>query len=134
VWLFILFNKKEQSKKTITIIFGLGCLTAPALLGMQYLWDKFPRFNLASFIETSISSQNTMYIAMFMLFGALEEVIKHYVISSVDKKTVYIKTISDTIRYSLAAALGFSFTENIYYLFEFWPSISTGELIGMYIF
>ncbi len=134
IWLYILFRKGEKSKKTIVLIFLLGCLTAPSLLGIQYLWDIFPNFNLAAFIEENIQTQASMYIAMFVLFGALEEIIKLYVISAVDKRTVLIKTIGDSIRYSLAAALGFAFTENIYYLFQFWPSLSIGELTGMYIF
>ncbi len=134
IWLYILFSGKVQSKKILAIVFLLGCFTAPALLGLQYVWDIFPRFNLATFIEDNIQTQAKMYIAMFVLFGALEEIIKHYVITIVDKKTVLIKTIGDAIRYSLAAALGFSFTENIYYLYEFWPSISVGQLTTMYIF
>lgn len=134
IWLYILFKKTESSKKTLALIFGLGCLTAPALLGLQYAWDIFPRFNLAALIQDNVQKQSTMYILMFILFGAMEEIIKHYVISGVDKKTVLIKTINDTIRYSLAAALGFSFTENIYYLYEYWPSIKAGELAGMYMF
>jgi RsiW-degrading membrane proteinase PrsW (M82 family) len=134
IWLYILFNKANKSKKVITLVFLLGCLTAPALLGLQYIWDIFPQFNLSTFIQENITSQSKMYIAMFVLFGALEEIIKLYVITTVDKKTVLIKTIGDSIRYSVAAALGFSFTENIYYLYEFWPSISTGELVNMYIF
>lgn len=134
IWLYIFLKKEKKSKKIIAIIFGLGCLTAPALLGLQYLWDIFPRFNLAALIEENIQTQSKMYIAMFVLFGALEEIIKHYVITIVDKRTVLIKTIGDSIRYSLVAALGFSFTENIYYLYQFWPSISTGQLVTMYIF
>jgi len=134
IWLYILFSGKVQSKKIVAIVFLLGCFTAPALLGLQYVWDVFPRFNIATFIEDSIQTQAKMYIVMFVFFGALEEIIKHYVITIVDKKTVLIKTIGDAIRYSIAAALGFSFTENVYYLYEFWPSISLGQLTSMYIF
>ncbi len=134
IWLYILFSGQAQSRKTVALVFLLGCFTAPALLGIQYVWDFFPQFNLAAFIEESIQTQAKMYIAMFVLFGALEEIIKHYVITVVDKKTVLIKTIGDAMRYSIAAALGFSFTENIYYLYEFWPSISIGQLTTMYIF
>lgn len=134
IWLYIFFKKSEKSKKTIFLIFGLGCLTAPALLGLQVLWEKFPRFNLAALVEDSFAAQSTMYIFMFVLFGAMEEIIKLYVIKTVDQRTLLIDKINDAIRYSLAAALGFSFTENIYYLYEFWPSISTGELVQMYIF
>jgi RsiW-degrading membrane proteinase PrsW (M82 family) len=134
VWLYILFNKNSKSKWIIAIIFGLGCLTAPFLLGVQFAWEKFPQFNLASFIETTVTTQSTRYVLLFVLFGAMEEIVKHYVICSVDKRTILIKTIGDSIRYSLAAALGFSFAENVYYLYQFWPQISIGELAGMYIF
>lgn len=134
IWLYILFSKKSRSKLVIASIFGLGCLTAPFLLGIQYLWEKFPQFNLANFIETTISMQSTKYILIFVLFGAMEEIVKMYVVTLVDKKTLLIKTIGDSIRYSLAAALGFSFAENVFYLYQFWPQISLGELTGMYIF
>ena len=134
VWLYFLFNKGESNKKTVALIFGLGCLTAPALLGLQYFWTEFPRFNLDVFIQENIHTQSTQFIATFVLFGALEEIIKHYVVTATDRKTVLVKTIGDSIKYSLAAALGFAFTENIYYLYQFWPSISLGELTGMYIF
>jgi len=134
IWLYILFKKTKNSKKIVALVFGLGCLTAPALLGLQYFWLEFPQFNLDAFIQDNIHTQNTKFIATFVLFGALEEIIKHFVVSSVDKKTVLIKTIGDSIKFSLAAALGFAFTENIYYLYQFWESISLGELTGMYIF
>jgi RsiW-degrading membrane proteinase PrsW (M82 family) len=134
IWLFILFNKKSTSKKIVALVFGLGCLTAPFLLGVQYAWEKFPQFNLANLIETTVATQSTRYILLFMLFGAMEEIVKHYVICSVDKRTPLIKTIGEAIRYSLAAALGFSFAENVYYLYQFWPQISMGALLGMYIF
>lgn len=71
---------------------------------------------------------------LFVLFGAMEEIIKMYAVYFVDKKTLLIRTIGDAIRYSLAAALGFSFAENVYYLYQFWPQISLGELTGMYLF
>lgn len=134
VWISIFFSKKEKSKKTIAAIFALGCLTAPALLGIQYLWEEFPKFNLASFIENTVQTQSLSFILTFVLFGAMEEIIKMYVVMSVDKRTLLINSIGDSIRYSITAALGFSFIENVYYLYQFWPSISIGELAGMYIF
>jgi len=134
IWLFVLFNKEETSRKTVLLIFFLGCLTPPALLLIQEGWQAFPQFNLASFIENTVHEQNLEYILIFILFGAMEEIIKLYVIASVDKHTLLIKKIGDAIRYSLAAALGFAFAENIYYLYQFWGSIGLGELTGMYIF
>lgn len=134
IWIYFIFSEKLKSKKTVILVFLLGCLTAPALLGIQYLWDIFPQFNLQAFIENSISNQSKMFIATFILFGAMEELIKMFVIVQVDKRTLLINTFNDAIRYSIASALGFSFVENIYYLYQFYQNISTGELIGMYIF
>jgi RsiW-degrading membrane proteinase PrsW (M82 family) len=134
IWLYILFSKNSKSKKVVALVFGLGCLTAPFLLGIQAIWEKVPQLNLANFIESSVQTQSTKFVLLFVLFGAMEEIIKHYVINIVDKRTLLIRTIDDAIRYSLAAALGFSFAENVYYLYQYWPSISFGELFGMYIF
>ena len=134
IWLYFIFSKKTKSKKTIALIFALGCLTAPALLGLQYLWNIFPQFNLAAFIENSISDQSTMFIATFVLFGAMEEIIKMVVVAQIDKRTLLISNLNDAVRYSMASALGFSFIENIYYLYQFWPSLTTGAVLGMYVF
>lgn len=134
IWMAVFFNKEEKSKKTIAFVFALGCLTAPALLGIQYIWDIFPNFNLGALIENNIRSQNTMFILTFMLFGAMEELIKMYVVKAVDERTILISKVNDAVKYSLVAALGFSFVENVYYLYQFWPSIGLGELTGMYIF
>ena len=133
-WLTLLFRKSEKSKKVIALVFILGCLTAPALLGLQVLWEKYPMFNLSAFIENTFKSEQNTMIALFMLFGALEEVIKHFVVKIVDSKTMYIQTVNDTIKYSIAAALGFSFTENIYYLYVYWPASSIAHISELFIF
>jgi len=134
IWLAVFFSKGEKSKKTIAYIFFLGCLTAPALLGIQYVWDIFPNFNISALIENNIKNQSTMFILTFILFGAMEELAKMYVVKAVDERTILINKVNDAVKYSLVSALGFSFIENSFYLYQFWPSIGIGELTGMYIF
>ncbi len=165
VWFYIFFKKTEQGKSIVALVFGLGCLTPPALLILQWLWDpplellqtglfqipfsekiiQLPqiflqileitsRFNLSKFVENTFTGENSGFIAMFVLFAALEEIIKMYVIIYIDKRTLLIKTLDDSIKFALASALGFAFAENIYYLYEYWPTISTGDLINMYVF
>lgn len=134
IWLYIISIKEDKSRKVQFMIFGLGCLTAPALLYLQDLWDKYPRFNLVNFIESNFQAEMLITIFIYLLFASMEEIIKLFVVKIVDEKTLLIKRVNDAIRYSLAAALGFSFTENIYYIYVFWPHISEGELIGMFIF
>ena len=116
------------------LVFGLGCLTAPALLGLQIFWEKYPQFDLVLLIHEKFQNPAIINIAEIILFVVMEEIIKLYVMRAVDQKTILVSKIDDAIRYSIAAALGFSFTENIYYLYSWWPLISTGELVGMFIF
>ena len=134
IWLVTIFKKEENNKKVMLLVFGLGCLTAPALLGMQILWERYPQFNLVAFIEREFQTYTLITILTLLLFATLEEVIKLFMVKSVDKKTLLIKQINDAIKYSIASALGFSFTENIYYLYSYWGSLATGEIIGLYIF
>ncbi|MBI2634685.1 PrsW family intramembrane metalloprotease [Candidatus Peregrinibacteria bacterium] len=140
IWLYIFSKKNEKSKKTVALIFFLGTLTAPALLLLQEYWAAFPDFNIASLIEENITAQNTRFILMFLLFAAMEEIIKFYVIKIIDKKTILISSINDALRYSLVSALGFSFAENIYYLVQYnlgrlsLAEVTLGGLAGLYIF
>lgn len=185
VWLFITLKQGPSSKKIALLVFGFGCITAPALLGLQVVWEgrtalimalipisalaifildsyykkaialilmiaciassymenlqwlwniKIPQFNLQSAIDTNASSYLTATILSLILFVVMEENIKLYVMRTIDRKTLYISKINDAMIYAIAAALGFSFAENIYYLYSWWPSISTSELITMFIF
>ena len=134
VWVVLFFKQAEIPKKYLIFLFFLGILTAPALLGIQYLWSIYPQFDIATLIETSISKVSLMYMTLFIFFGALEELIKHFAVRIIDKKTLAVKTVNDALRLSILAALGFSFAENIYYLYELWDSLSVGELIGVYVF
>ena len=138
IWLYIFLRKSENSKKVTIGVFLIGCLTAPFLLGIQYLWED-TTFDIATFIESNIKNQKTMWVAMFMLFAAMEEIIKLYVVRFVDKTTTLITKINDAIKFSIISALGFSFIENVWYLYSYWPLIGTpyisnGDLLGMYFF
>jgi RsiW-degrading membrane proteinase PrsW (M82 family) len=134
IWFIIFIKKSKSSRKVILSIFLLGCFTGPLMLGIQYFWSAHPRFNLEAFIANNIQEQSIIFLLTYVLFGAMEELLKMFVVKGVDKKTNYITKVNDAIRFSIASALGFSFIENLYYLYQFWPSIGLGELTGMYIF
>jgi RsiW-degrading membrane proteinase PrsW (M82 family) len=134
IWVTLFFRQAGISKKILAFLFFLGTLTAPALLGIQYLWQIYPEFDIATLIETSVVRVSLMYMLLFILFGVMEEIIKHFAVRIIDKKSVAIKTVNDALRLSILSALGFSFAENIYYLYELWSALSVGSLIGVYIF
>lgn len=184
-WLYFTIQKGPSSKKIALLTFACGCITAPALLALQVVWEgktplimalipililvgiivesytkkilafalavtciasnyisttkwiwtiKIPEFNLESAIQTNVTSYLIATVFSLLLFVILEENTKLYVMRTIDKKTLYISRINDAIIYSVAAALGFSFGENIYYLYSAWPLVTTGDLITMYVF
>ncbi|MBL4694175.1 PrsW family intramembrane metalloprotease [Candidatus Gracilibacteria bacterium] len=104
------------------------------MLGIQYFWGAFPKYNLEAFINNNVLETNLNFALIFILFAAMEELLKHYVIQSIDKRTALINSLEDAIRYSLASALGFAFIENAYYLYNWWPVLAQGELIQMFVF
>lgn len=136
IWVVLFFKQNKenkQSKPLLVMIFLLGILVAPTLLGIQYLWEIYPTFNLETILTSSVESANFKFMIVFVLFGMMEEVFKHFAMRIIDKKTIIIKTVNDALRCSILAALGFSFAENIYYMYMYW-STSFGQLAGMYIF
>lgn len=134
VWFYINVKHEKDHKKIMFLVFGLGCLTAPALLGLQIFWEQHPEFDLEAFISRTFSSPMTATIMVLLLFASMEEIIKLYVMRSIDRKTLCITKINDAMRYNISSALGFSFIENIYYLYSWWPYIGTGQLATMYFF
>ena len=138
IWIYIFIRNSKKSRLTSLSVFFIGCFTAPILLGLQYAWEN-TNFDLAYFIENSIENKSIMWLSMFLLFAALEEIIKLYVVRFVDNTTNLIKTINDAVRFSILSALGFAFIENIYYLYQYWPLLGTpyfsnGDFLGMYFF
>lgn len=134
IWIPLFFKQSGISKTHLGILFFIGILTAPALLGIQYVWQIYPTLDVASLIETSIEKVSVMYMVLFVFFGMLEEVIKHFAVRIIDKRTLAVKTVNDALRLSILSALGFSFAENIYYLSQLWNSLSAGELFSVYVF
>lgn len=126
---------ESATKRVISITLGLADAILLFLLKPTWILDiKIPKFDLVELIEKNFSSALIASIFTLLLFAAMEENIKLYVMRSIDRKTLYIAKINDAMRYCIAAALGFSFAENVYYLYSWWPSISTGELASMYFF
>lgn len=133
IWIVLFLRQSNTSKKLLALIFFAGTLVAPLMLGIQYFWTIFPQANLETLVTSSISDSNLMFGALFVLFGAMEEIFKHFAVRSIDKRTVAIQTVNDSLKLSILAALGFSFAENIYYMVSLFDSLTAVELIGMYI-
>jgi RsiW-degrading membrane proteinase PrsW (M82 family) len=134
-WLYFLFRDTEKRRGMIAGIFFLGILTVIPLLIIQYSWNFFPALNVQQEIPEHI---NNLYIAKtltFIIFAMLEEVFKQWLLRFADKKWLIVRSINDSIRFSMIAAMGFSFAENVYpYFFALIQAHQYQSLIGAYFF
>jgi len=130
IWFFLLFRKKLD-KKVMLIIFALGGLIALFFLEIRHLWQYIPVFSLENLTEAERLSK---LIFIFAFFGVVEEMVKMEIIIEIDKRKNIIKTINSAFLYGMVAALGFSFVENAFYLYEYLHRISTVDFISLFVF
>jgi RsiW-degrading membrane proteinase PrsW (M82 family) len=133
IWLGFLL-KDHKTKKYQILIFFLSVFTVVPVFALQYFLNLFPQFDIAHFFEARIEDQNLNFIILFICVGIVEEIVKQAYLRIIDSKYLLIKTINDSIRYSLVAALGFSFAENIFYIFTIYTNLGIQQLIIAYIF
>lgn len=143
IWGYIFFKKRRNgnSPKLTILTFFAGALSVFPLLLYKLSWKYFPQINafeIANNFENSVITFSNLailplsVIIAFMLVGIIEEQTKHYVVKYVDQSRFI--NIDDAIIYSIVAALGFSFTENILYFLTIWNSQGIENLYTSFIF
>lgn len=134
-WIYFLIRKDEKRKGVIFAMFFFGILTVAPLLLFQYSWKLFPQLNVFTVIPGKISNIIISSILIIAILAFMEEVFKQWLVRFADKKWLLVKSVNDSIRLSIVAALGFSFAENVYpYFFQLLGSGDYKGLIGAYFF
>jgi len=133
IWLSFLF-KKTKKRGLQFLIFLSGTLSVGLVFALQYFLNLFPQFDIVNFLNAEIHDQNTGFIILFIGVGITEELVKQAFIRFFDRKYLLIETINDSIQFSLVSALGFSFAENIFYIFNIWTQIGIQQLFVAYAF
>ncbi len=121
IWIKIMLKKDfEGSKGKLVLIFLLGTLTVLPLIGIQYLWYLNPEWDVYLWIEENIATTNIAagFLATFIVVGIMEEIVKGSVVRIADTGKSSVKTINDAVKFSILAALGFAFSENIHYFYS----------------
>jgi len=115
IWLYILFNDRKHDKLMMLLIFSGGILAVFAVFGVEYIFELFPQIDPFLWLTQNVSEPTYYFAGIFVLVGVFEELFKQGMVRYVDSKKVLIQTVNDSIRFSLVAALGFAFAENIFY-------------------
>lgn len=140
-WGYIFYRKRPEDRPHIFLTFLIGAGAVFPILLYKYLWKFFPSINILAYAKNfendliGISGFVMIPLSViisFMFIGILEEVMKQSVVHSIDDKK--IRHIDDAVMFSIVAALGFAFTENILYFYAVWSKQGPSNLLVPFLF
>lgn len=156
-WLFLLLKDYRNKKTAFLMFFGgvlavffmwlvqvlgdfvanhaLNDLTGGLVSGAAFdfldgIWGFLQAYNPVALIK----GKATALLVVLVISGALEEIFKQWLVRFADNQALLIKDINSSVRYSLLAALGFAFAENIYYFYGIWSSLGAEFLLAPVVF
>lgn len=141
VWGYIFYQKNPESRKWTFITFLGGMIAVIPILLYKKSWEYFPNLDAFRYINTTFSTNiiDLKFVTLplsvtlsFMLVGIFEEYLKNLVVRIVDRGR--FQTIDDAIEYSIIAALGFAYIENILYFTNIWDTQGTESFIISVVF
>jgi len=119
----------------------MGMLSVIPILAYKESWNFFPKINAFVYANTFSNSYVGVgdlliiplsIIITFMIVGVIEEYMKHLSVRATDDDK--FMNIDDAIEYSIIAALGFAFIENIMYFYFIWIHQGVDALFISFIF
>jgi RsiW-degrading membrane proteinase PrsW (M82 family) len=140
IWGYIFYQKNPESRKWTFITFFVGMVSVSPILVYKWAWKFFPEINAFQYINTfegNIIQIKNFALPLsvtltFMLVGVFEEYLKHVVVKVVDQGR--FKSIDDAIEFSIIAALGFAYVENILYFTFIWESQGVESFVMSVVF
>lgn len=129
VWGAIFYKKNPVFRPRALLTFFMGMVAVLPILFYKWTWEIVPQINVFNYTNTLTTDvfhfSPLVFLPLgsvlgFMFVGVIEEYMKHIVVVSTDEG--FFRNIDDAIEFSIIAALGFAFLENIlyfYYILEF---------------
>lgn len=140
-WGYVFYKKQPEDRFHTFITFAIGALAVFPILLYKWLWKYFPGINILAYAKNfendliGISGFVMIPVSViitFMFIGVIEEVMKQSTVHAVDDGK--IRHIDDAIMFSILAALGFAFTENILYFYTIWTKQGPEHLLVPFLF
>lgn len=141
IWGYIFYKKQPEPRRWVALTFIAGILSVIPIMLYKFSWEFFPKLNIFLYTDSMdsdlIGFSNWVTIPVgvvlaFMFVGVLEEYMKHIVVKTTDQK--HLSSIDDAIEFSIIAALGFAFVENMMYFFYIWNYQGFESLFISFIF
>lgn len=140
-WGYVFYKKQPEDRKHTLLTFAIGGLAVFPILLYRFLWKYFPSINIFAYAKnfendligiSGFAMIPLSVIITFMFIGVIEEVMKQSTVHAVDDNR--IRNIDDAIMFSILAALGFAFTENILYFYNIWAKQGAEHLLIPFLF
>jgi hypothetical protein len=124
-WLYLFWRREPENKLLAVVTFIAGMLSViPIFIFQQEIG------HIESWI---VSVGATAFVIIFLKsvwVGVYEETAKHWVVRHTDRK--FFRNIDDAIEFSIIAALGFAFIENVLYFHTIWNNPLTQDGFAFY--
>lgn len=133
IWLTVIF-KKTKRKGIQTLIFLGSIFSVVPVFILHYLLREYPQFDVLRLLSSNIRDATIISIFTYISVGIVEEIVKQLLIRGVDHKYLLIQTINESLQFSLISALGFSFAENIFYIYSIYINYGIKQLFIAYLF
>ncbi|MBN1494794.1 PrsW family intramembrane metalloprotease [Candidatus Peregrinibacteria bacterium] len=136
LWFFIWRRSilAGKTKKYVFLVFVLGALSVFPVFLVDYLWTVFPQTDLLTIIGRADIPKEQRIIILFVIVAVLEEIAKLLVVLFVDKTKNLVHSIHEAIKFSIVAALGFAFAENIHYFYNVGLKMELYQFIALFSF
>lgn len=136
IWFKIWKGKRisKKGKKYTLLAFALGALSVFLVFFINHIGDFVPQLDVFNLVAKTDLSAKQKFLTLFLFIAVVEEVAKFLVVLYIDKSTKLVNSIHEAIRYSVAAALGFAFAENIYYFYSFGFEIALYQFLALFAF
>jgi RsiW-degrading membrane proteinase PrsW (M82 family) len=133
IWLSFLI-KNSKNRKIQTFIFLTGIFSVLPVFLINMFFYNFPEYDFISYFDKQITNIQIHFLLTLAWVSIIEELIKQWVVRFVDERKLIVETINDSIRFSLIAALGFSFAENLFYFYQIGTELSSMQFFSAYLF
>lgn len=126
------YNDSKPEPRRLLVKTGLaGVATTLVLVVMMYVALKYPNLALDRLIGRVIHVQWLAVMLYFLVVAIIEEYVKHIgMIVIIERHRKEFDQIVDGVVYAVAAAMGFAFIENIFYLSDASRSLIVGVFIA----
>jgi len=139
IWSLYFFDPKDKNNNFLVKVFLGGTLTVFPILGLQLAYLKFtqsfPDLDFVALLHNKVTNFYIITVMTYVWVGITEELIKFFIVRYADNRhPEIVSNINGALKFGLLSALGFAFSENIFYFYSIWKNMGADQLLAPFLF